>query len=60
MSRTRSRRRAPAKWRVSDGRYPARMTDERPSDEEVDAMISELVAAGLLTVGTDAVGQDRP
>ena len=34
------------------------MTDERPSDEEMDAMISELVAAGLLTVGTDAEGRE--
>ena len=46
------------KWRVSDDRYPARMTDERPSDEEMDAMIAEMVAAGLLTVGIDAQGRE--
>ena len=32
--------------------------DERPSDEEMDAMIAEMVAAGLLTVGTDTQGRE--
>ena len=47
-----------AKRRVSADRYPARMTDERPSDEEMDAFIAEMVVAGLLTVGTDAEGRE--
>jgi hypothetical protein len=34
------------------------MNDERPTDEEMDAMIAELVEAGLLTVGTDAEGRE--
>ena len=34
------------------------MTDERPSDEEMDALIAEMVAADLLTVGTDAEGRE--
>jgi hypothetical protein len=32
--------------------------DERPSDEEMDAIVAELVAASLLTVGTDAQGRE--
>ena len=34
------------------------MTDERPSDEEMDALIAEMLADGLLTVGTDAEGRE--
>jgi hypothetical protein len=34
------------------------MIDERPSGEERDAMIAELVEAALLTVGTDAQGRE--
>jgi hypothetical protein len=30
--------------------------DERPTDHELDAVIAELVSAGLITVGTDAEG----
>ena len=57
--RRRSRTRpGPDKWRVSDERYPAGMTDERPSHEEMDAMVAEMVQAGLLTVGTDAAGRE--
>jgi hypothetical protein len=32
--------------------------DERPSDEEIDGIISELEVAGLLTVGTDAQSRE--
>jgi hypothetical protein len=42
--------------RAKRRRYPLAMTDERPSDEEIDGMIAEMVAAGLLTVGFDAEG----
>ena len=34
------------------------MTEERPSDAEMDAMIAEMVQADLLTVGTDAQGRE--
>jgi hypothetical protein len=32
--------------------------DERPTDPELDAVIAELVSAGLITVGTDAEGRE--
>jgi hypothetical protein len=34
------------------------VTDERPSDEEMDALIAEMVAASPLSVGTDAGGRE--
>ena len=34
------------------------MTGERPSDAQVDAVVSEMVAAGLLTVGHDIEGRE--
>jgi hypothetical protein len=32
--------------------------DERPTDPELDAVIAELVSAGLISVGTDAEGRE--
>jgi hypothetical protein len=34
------------------------MRGERPTDAEVDAIVAEMVAAGLVTVGTDAEGRE--
>ena len=36
------------------GRRLHRMTDEPPTDPELDAIVAELVQAGLVTIGTDA------
>jgi len=34
------------------------MTEERPSDEEMDAIVAEPEAAGLLAIGVDAEGRE--
>jgi len=33
---------------------PARITEERPSDAEITAIVAEPEAAGLLSIGVDA------
>ena len=49
----------PAQAPLESGpRWPRPMTDEPSTEAEVDAIVVELLEAGLLTIGPDAEGKE--